>query len=74
MNSRNESAVERQPDEGDLRELIRRADRHARRIFQTRTENLLFPYSEHRFGSESTFTSASGDAQKQPRRTPRMNR
>lgn len=62
--------VERQPDDFDIRDLIQRSDRRARRIFEAHIERPLFPYSGHRHGPENAFTSTPGVIPKQPRNRP----
>ena len=71
MSSPNErqrfDSIEHKPDEIDIRELIQRSDRRARRIFEEQVKRPLFPYSGHRLGPESAFTSMPGVIPKQPR-------
>lgn len=72
MNSPNEKprfdSIEHMPDEVDIRDLIQRSDRRARRIFEAHVKRPLFPYSGRRLEPESAFTSTPGVVPKQPRR------
>lgn len=74
MSSPNErprfESIEHKPDDVDVRDLIQRSDRRARRIFEEHVERPLFPYSGHRDGRDRAFTSTPGVIPKQPRNRP----
>lgn len=59
--------VECRPDDVNIRDLIRRADQRARRIFEAQVERPLFPYSGHGLGPEDAFTSTPGVVPRQSR-------
>ena len=51
--------VERQSDDIDVRDIIRKSDDRARRFFEAHIKRPLFPYSEPRMEPTKTVTSGT---------------